>query len=373
MNKIAIVLPNVDTYSETFIQNHIKHLPAEITLLYGSLYRPKYYGKGEHISQYKFTDRLINFMRRKFLHISMEQICDEDIARLLKLKSIQLVLAEYGTNAVGMMRPCALAKVPLIAHFRGFDAYSNNTLNAAGKQYKELFKMVSAVIAVSQAMVNKLIYLGADPEKVHCIPSGVDINLFKTTDPSQTPPVFISVGRFVEKKAPDLTLFAFRKVFDVIPDARLIMIGDGPLWGVCQRLAKSLDIENHVSFLGVCSHEEVAEQMHNMRAFVQHSITALSGDIEGTPNSLKEAHASGLPVVSTRIGGIPEIVLEGQTGFLVDEGDIDGMAQAMIKLGKDPNLAMKMGKAGRKLVEERFSMDKSINSLWRIIQSAIQK
>jgi len=151
------------------------------------------------------------------------------------------------------------------------------------------------------------------------------------------------------------------------------MIGDGPLWGTCQRLAEQLEITDRVSFLGVREHAEVAARMQSARAFVQHSITALSGDSEGTPVAVLEAQASGLPVVSTRHAGIPDVVLEGQTGFLVDEGDVDGMAQAMIRLAQDPNLAQSMGAAGRARVEAEFSMDRSIANLWQIIETAIEE
>lgn len=373
MTKIAIAFPRLNEYSETFIRAHIELLPADITLLHGSKGRPKYYDIDKYISSNNNRKRIIDYMRREFLMIPWERIHDKDISRLLKQKGIQAVLAEYGTNAVGMMNACEIADVPLIAHFRGYDAYNNRIIQKWGNNYHELFKKTAAVIAVSKPMVTKLVEMGANPNTVYRIPSGVDIKKFKLFNPGQTPPVFLFVGRFVEKKAPDLTLFAFQKVAKKIPDAHLVMVGNGPLWEVCKRLAKRLGISNQVDFMGICSHQEVTKQMRNVRAFVQHSITAMSGDSEGTPNSLKEAHASGLPIVATNHGGIPEIVLNSKTGFLVSEGDIDEMAEAMIRLAQDPQLATKMGRAGRKWVEEQFSMEKSIDDLWSIIKSVVSK
>jgi glycosyltransferase involved in cell wall biosynthesis len=106
---------------------------------------------------------------------------------------------------------------------------------------------------------------------------------------------------------------------------------------------------------------------------VQHSVTANDGDSEGTPNAVLEAGASGLPVVSTRHAGIKEAVIEMKTGLLVDEGDIDGMAQHMIRLAKDSALAASLGKTAREWISAEYSMDKSIGKLWSIIESVIDQ
>src|SRR4030095_662225 len=104
---------------------------------------------------------------------------------------------------------------------------------------------------------------------------------------------------------------------------------------------------------------------------VQHSVVAPSGDCEGTPVSILEAGATGLPVVSTRHAGIPDVVIEGDTGFLVDEGDVAGMARHMIQIARNPRLADTMGRAARKHIEQNFSKDQRIKNLWSIIEGAI--
>ena len=112
--------------------------------------------------------------------------------------------------------------------------------------------------------------------------------------------------------------------------------------------------------------------MRRARAAVQHSMRASNGDSEGTPNSLKEAGASGLPVVATRHGGIPDIIIDGKTGFLVDEGDVERMAEYMTQLAKDPILAARLGRAAREHVCAEFSMEQSIGNLWRESEAAIR-
>ncbi|MEA3377274.1 MAG: glycosyltransferase, partial [Chloroflexota bacterium] len=123
---------------------------------------------------------------------------------------------------------------------------------------------------------------------------------------------------------------------------------------------------------GVSSHADLANAMRAARGFVQHSVQAFSGDSEGTPVAVLEAGASGLPVVATRHAGIPDVVVEGETGFLVDEGDVHAMAEGMVRLASMPDLAGRMGAAARKRIEEHFSMEKSIANLWRIITSAME-
>ncbi len=373
MMSIAIATPTLNAYSETFIRAHIERLPAEVHVLHGGT-PPTLVDDGVPIAApFTLREHLRWTIGRKVRGLTWADWQRYPLVRVLRDTRAQAVLAEYGHMGVSLMAACAQAEVPLIVHFHGHDAYDRSALDGPGKEYGALFEQAAAIIAVSHAMEAQLVRLGAPRGKLRHNACGVDLQLFPAGSPQAAPPTFVAVGRFVDKKAPDLTLHAFRQVVGAVPEARLEMIGDGPLWGTCQRLAEQLEITDRVSFLGVREHAEVASRMQSARAFVQHSITALSGDSEGTPVAVLEAQASGLPVVSTRHAGIPDVVLEGQTGFLVDEGDVDGMAQAMIRLAQDPNLAQSMGAAGRARVEAEFSMDKSIANLWQIIETAIEE
>jgi glycosyltransferase involved in cell wall biosynthesis len=258
----------------------------------------------------------------------------------------------------------------MIVHFHGFDVHSRAILDRYGARYRELFDQAAALIVVSRPMREALLTLGAPACKTHYCPNGVDPDRFGPGEPDQAPPTFLAVGRFVEKKAPQLTIAAFASVWHRHPEARLRMIGDGRLQGVCADLAQGLGIGEAVSFLGKQPHHAVAEEMRNSRAFVQHSLIASDGNSEGMPCSILEASASGLPVVSTRHAGIPEVVVDGETGFLVAERDVEGMAQQMGRLVTDPALAAALGQAGRRRVTEHFSMDSSIARLWAVIRTS---
>ena len=172
----------------------------------------------------------------------------------------------------------------------------------------------------------------------------------------------------MEKKAPYLTILAFKKVLERLPEARLVMVGAGILHDVCSKLIKALHIEHAVELKGIVSHDGVAVLMQQSRVFVQHSLVPASGDTEGTPVVILEAGASGLPVVSTKHAGIPDVVIHGRTGFLVDEGDVDGMSKYIYELLNNPELASEMGKNAREHISANFSMKHSIEKLKNILE-----
>jgi glycosyltransferase involved in cell wall biosynthesis len=150
------------------------------------------------------------------------------------------------------------------------------------------------------------------------------------------------------------------------------MIGDGDLLESSRQIVRALGISENVEFAGPLTPADVAATMRNARAFVQHSLRTTDGDSEGTPVALLEAGACGLPVVSTRHAGIKDVVCEGETGFLVDEGDIDSMAEYMIRLAENPGLAAGLGRRFRQHVVANFSLNDSIERLWKILQCAIK-
>jgi glycosyltransferase involved in cell wall biosynthesis len=111
------------------------------------------------------------------------------------------------------------------------------------------------------------------------------------------------------------------------------------------------------------NHAQVAALMQQSGIFVQHSLVPESGDSEGTPVSILEAGASGMPIVATKHGGIVDAVLHDETGFLVEEGDVEGMAEYMYLLLSDSELANQLGQQGRKHVNQNFNIEDSIRNL----------
>ncbi len=164
---------------------------------------------------------------------------------------------------------------------------------------------------------------------------------------------------------------AFYLVQQEFCDAKLIMAGNGELLGLCKNLERLLNIENNIKFLGVISPDQTRIYMEKAIAYIQHSIVAESGDSEGTPLAILEAQAAALPVISTNHAGIPDVVINNVTGFLVEEKDIQGMKEAMKKILINNELAREFGEKGRLRIIENFTMKHYLSKLNHIIQSAI--
>ena len=149
------------------------------------------------------------------------------------------------------------------------------------------------------------------------------------------------------------------------------MVGDGPLLATVQERARQLGLEKLVQFPGVLSPDAVAEEMRRARVFVQHSRTAEDGDEEGCPVSVMEAQLCGLPVVATRHGGIPDLVVDQQTGRLVQEGDRRGMAEAMALLADSPDLAGAWGAAGHRRARAGFTVTHHVDQITMLLNDLV--
>lgn len=362
---VCIVAPYLPVVSETFIRGHAERMPAKVVLVHSW---PPSIGDRPVL---RWPTRMVYKVRRGLLGAGTRNETTAAYMAAFRRARARAVLAEYGTIGVATMEACRELDIPLFVHFHGYDASVHDVLEENRETYPLLFQQAAAIIAVSRAMERKLISLGASPEKVHYNPCGINCDEFRGASPSSAPPVFLAVGRFVEKKAPQLTLKAFAIVHQLAPEARLRMVGEGPLLDECRQLAVELKLQDVVTFLGAQPPEIVQKEMRSARCFVQHSREAANGDCEGTPVGILEAGASGLPVVSTRHAGIPDVVVEGETGFLVDEGDVDGMASNMLRLVQKPELARDLGVAARQRMENHYSEKLSDRRLWAIIEPCL--
>lgn len=205
------------------------------------------------------------------------------------------------------------------------------------------------IITVSQQCKEKLIKLGIPREKIRVIPNGVDIALFDSTEVDKVPNQILYVGRLVKFKHVDWLIEAFAKILEEIPDAKLKIVGDGPERGNLERLARKLDIQKRVTFVGATStYEKVVQHYKESEVFV------LPSTVEGEPIVLKEAMAACLPVIAMNIpgSGIPSLIRNGKNGFLLEPGHPELIAEKIILLLQDNELRKKMGKEGRKFAEK---------------------
>jgi len=367
---LCIIKPNKSSFSETFVQVHIDRLAGNKFVLYGGNF--PVYDDEKFLIKSKFG--LLSYLfQKRILKKQRIQVRTQALKNYLITKKIDVVFAEYGMVGAMVTEACQLAGVPLIIHFHGADVYYQKNIEEFGDLYKKAFQYGSAFIAVSADMATRLKDLGAPDEKVYNASCGVDPEDFPLIDISRSGQNFLAVGRFVEKKSPQSVVKAFNIVAEKLPQARLWIVGEGPLFEETSSMLPTLHLQNKVILTGKQTSTQIRELMKDTRAFVQHSVTAKNGDSEGTPVTVLEASSSGLPVIATKHAGIKEAVVDGVTGFLVEEHDIEGMAQRMRELAESPELAIKMGKAGRDHMIANYNTDQRIAFLDSIIQKNIKK
>ena len=172
----------------------------------------------------------------------------------------------------------------------------------------------------------------------------------------------------VVKKSPILTLDAFRQAAQVYQGLHLDYIGSGALFSAAQQYVREFNLSDCVILHGDQRNEVVHQMMREADIFLQHSITdPETGDEEGLPVAILEAMAYGLPVISTRHAGIPEAVFDGNTGYLIEEGDSMGMVERLISLARDPDLRRQMGDESWRRAKDNFSWEKEKAELLKIL------
>jgi glycosyltransferase involved in cell wall biosynthesis len=192
---------------------------------------------------------------------------------------------------------------------------------------------------------------------LHVIPCGVDTSRFIPGTPKEGFNV-ISVARFAEKKGSLKSIQAFEMLLCDFPDSQLRMVGDGPLWEEAKAYVSAHGLSYNIHFLGAMGQSDYLPLLQESNVFIQHSVLTPSGDSEGTPVAILEASACGLAICSTRHAGIPDAVIEGKTGLLVDEHDVEGMAAALKSLASDSVATRAFGVAARKHMEEAYDVVK---------------
>jgi colanic acid/amylovoran biosynthesis glycosyltransferase len=276
-----------------------------------------------------------------------------------------VVHAHFGPNARRFLFAREQARAPLVVTFHGYDFSSEPAMHGAS-MYERLFEVADAVTFNCEHARLALERLGCPQEKLRPLRMPVEVETLPFRERQRRPgePVrFLSVGRLVEKKGHEIALRALAAARPSLPDLRYDIVGGGPLADRLERLVRDLGLSEVVHLHGMQDSAFVRGLLADAHVFVLASATASNGDQEGTPVALMEAQACGLPVVSTLHSGIPEVVLDGRTGLLVPEGDPDALADALIRIAREPESWPRLGAAGRAHVETTFDMAKHAEQL----------
>ena len=300
------------------------------------------------------------------------QRTEDTFRRWLEAHRIEVVLAQFGANGVRARAACEALDVPLVVQFFGQDASSMLLRPRYARELPAMFDLARGVVVVARDMGDRLIPLGCDASKIHPVAPGVPTDLLQPSrGVGEQPCRFLAAHRFVPKKGTLESLEAFRRCRRQVPDAEFDLVGDGHLEGRIHSFVRQHGLEGAVRIHESVENDVLRERfLRNAGCFVQHSRTAPNGDREGWPVVIGEAAASGLPVVATRHAAIPEQVLDGRTGHLVEEGDVEGMARAMIALAADPEAREAMGAAARAHMRAVGDLDTQIEALRTLLVRA---
>lgn len=302
-----------------------------------------------------------------------------ELNRITAGREVDLIHAHFGYMGLRVLYLAKERKIPLITTFHGNDASMYLRKSAYIQSLRILFDYeMSYVIAVSERIRDRLISLGANPDRTICHYIGTDLSRFDFMD--RTPiarkvergdkVILLQVSNFVQKKGHKFTIQAFSDALRDYPRLHLILGGDGPERSGCEELVKQLGIGSNVTFLGRVDPADVVALMNDADIFVHNSITGDDGSEEGIPTVIMEAMATGLPVLSTRHAGIPELVVDGETGFLADEKDRVQYHQMILNaLQLD---STDIGRKARKHVAKYFDLtvqNKALRSIYMSLSS----
>jgi colanic acid/amylovoran biosynthesis glycosyltransferase len=233
-----------------------------------------------------------------------------------------------------------------------------------------LWKRAAIFICVSDFIRQRALELGYPSDKLRVHYIGIDRRLFKPSDTVRDPRMVLFVGRLVERKGVRYLIEAMADVMKEVPDAHVVIIGNGPERVALERLSQDLGV--NAKFLGALSDPEMREWLSRARVFAGPSMMASDGEPEALGTVFAEAQATGLPVVSCLHGGIPEVVLDGKTGLLAPERDSKAVARHVLRFLQDDIFWQACSNQAIRWIEERFDLVKQTQELEQIYSSLLK-
>ena len=291
-----------------------------------------------------------------------------------------IIQCHFGWSGLqGMhVRNMGAAEGRLITTFHGFDI-TKSVREFGESVYSSLFLEGDLFNPISDYWKCKLIQMGCDEGKVIVHRMGIDLTKFSTSVPYKRKYSdrvrLVSVSRLVEKKGLEYGIRAVAKLLrerNIAHKIEYTIVGDGNLMAELQQLISDLGISESITLWGQKSSDDVADLLNQSHILLAPSVTSKDGDMEGIPVVLMEAMAMELPVISTYHSGIPELVEDGISGFLVPERDVDLLADRISYLISHPKESEKMGKAGRLKIKRDYNLETLNNQLEKSYQKVLR-
>ncbi|MFE4811637.1 glycosyltransferase [Peribacillus simplex] len=294
----------------------------------------------------------------------------KDLEYFFKEQEIIAVHAHHGRHGQEILPVCEKYNIPLIVSIRGRDGSDRPEIfKKNAKRYSSLIKHGAHFFPVCQYLAQGLRSFGIPDDKIHVLYGGIELDLFTystPTLPKEGEIRVLSVGRLVDKKGFITLLKAFKRIYIQYPNARLHIIGVGEDEDKIKSVITEFNLKDAVILRGAMDSKQVSSELKKAHIFCLASQTAKNGDIEGIPNALKEAMASGLPVVSTQHAGIPELIEHQKTGYLAPEKNDMELAKGIQFFLEHPEVWNDYTERARKVIEENFDINKQIMEQQRL-------
>jgi colanic acid/amylovoran biosynthesis glycosyltransferase len=295
--------------------------------------------------------------------------------RQIEARMLHVYFGHIGIHLLPLLELCAReGGPPVVVSFHGADAQVDLESPAHRKALARVFSLASRLLVRSESLGERLAAHGASREKIRLHRTGIplgEIAFRPRSAPADGAWRCLQACRLIEKKGLETSLRAFTEFSRRWPHATFTIAGDGPQLESLRALADELLIGSKVLFPGFVSQPQLRALEAEAHLFLHPSELGSDGNQEGVPNAMLEAMASGLPVIATLHGGIPEAVVDSSSGFLVAERDHFTLAERMISLAADPDLYASMAAAAAKRVADEFDLSSQTARLEEIYREVL--
>lgn len=362
--------PVVGSYIVTFLKPEMLHIYRQLTAL--RAWRPVVFSqKRENAAEFPFDEIVLlpkprshplrRLWQKQILRGPITIYRGEARRTLNALHAagarvLHVYFGHIGVHLLPLLERCDL---PVVVSFHGADAQVDHERPAHLARTRRMLQLASLVLVRSESIGERLASIGCDRAKIRLHRTGLPLDDFRFHQhdaPADGAWRCVQACRLIPKKGLPTSLRAFAKFAAQHPHATFTIAGEGPQQEDLRSLARELGIDDRVFFTGFLPQEKLRALFAETHLFLHPSELGPGGDQEGVPNSMLEAMASGMPVVATRHGGIPEAVEHDATGLLVAEGDIEALAGSMLALASDPARYARIGAAAAQSVRERFDL-----------------
>jgi colanic acid/amylovoran biosynthesis glycosyltransferase len=319
--------------------------------------------------------RSLNFFKYGKSAISLRLFYS--ILAFLDSQSYDIIHCQFGMYGIEGMRLREIGAIrgKLITCFRGYDI-SWYVQEFGDDIYKELFSKGDFFLTNCEFFRKRAIELGCEESKIIVHGSGIDCEKFnfkpRSINLCDRQIRIVTIGRLIEKKGIEYSIRAAIKILKDYPNIEYNIIGEGYLKSDFQQLINEFGVKDKIHLLGWKNQQEIIEILDKSHIFIAPSVTAINGNQDAPVNTLKEAMSMGLPVIGTYHGGIPELIEDGISGFLVPERDANEIAKKIIYLIEHPEIWLSMGKAGSSYVQKHYNMHQLNNELVEIYKRVLR-